>query len=84
MPMSCQSDEEFQRTYFTYIPDGRRRQEAGVSQWLPKIGDLPLAIDWRRAGVVTEVKQQVPFSTSTTARVWLEEKLDVYNIFSPK
>ena len=58
-----QSDEEFQQTYLTYKPDGRERREVSVPQWLLEPSpDLPPDMDWRRAGAVTRVKQQVPYN----------------------
>ena len=76
LSISCQSDEEFQQTYLTYISDGRGRLE-GVSQWPLEVGELPLVMDWGRTGVVTGVKQQV--HTFTITRVRLEGTLVVYN-----
>lgn len=59
---SChKSDEEFHRTYLTYTPDGGKQhlQEDVSSHVIGTTQNLPLFMDWKRAGAVTEVKEQV-------------------------
>lgn len=55
------SDEEFKHDYLTYtlaVGSGTMLEREGAGR-VRASETLPLMVDWRRAGAVTEVKEQV-------------------------
>ena len=55
--LPVQTDEEFQKVYLTYRPGNKgEREEHKIFE---SLDDLPLVLDWRTRGAVSQVKEQV-------------------------